>query len=50
MCLQNRTETICQHVLAACGTQEGHLHMRWHWDKFVLTGTWALGGDEMISH
>lgn len=29
---------------------EGHLHMRWHEDKFVLTGTWALGGDEMISH
>lgn len=32
------------------GHTQGHLHMRWHEDKFVLTGTWALGGDGMISH
>lgn len=22
----------------------------WHENTFVLTGTWALGGDRMISH
>lgn len=39
----------CHHVLAAtCGTQ-GCTHA-WHEDTMVLTGTWALGGDQMISH